>query len=169
MPPPPVHNPASPRPDKIQYPANPRLARMRFLARLLDNSILLPGGYRIGFDPIIGLIPGLGDFLGSLFSIWIIYDAARLGLRKRHLAHMVINVLIETIAGTVPLVGDIFDAAWKANAKNMQIVELHYQAPAPSRPLSRILFAFASFVLLFYALLFAVMYVAFRLLLSLFS
>src|SRR3954471_19526176 len=136
---PPVHDPAAPRPDKVQYAANPRLARMRFLSQFLDNSIRLPGGYRIGFDPIIGLVPGLGDILGSAFSLWLIYDAARLGIRKRHLVRMAVNVAIETVAGAVPFIGDLFDAVWKANARNMEIVEATYQPANAARPLHRIL------------------------------
>src|SRR3954468_16267446 len=166
---PPVHDPAAPRPDKVQYAANPRLARMRFLSQFLDNSIRLPGGYRIGFDPIIGLVPGLGDILGSAFSLWIIYDAARLGVRKRHLVRMVLNVLIETVAGSVPIIGDIFDAAWKANAKNMRIVESHYRPATAARPLHKILFAFIGFLMLFYAMLGGLLYLVVRFFFSLFS
>ena len=159
----------SARPDKIIYPNSARLARMRFLSRLMDNSILLPGGYRIGLDPIIGLIPGIGDVVASALSIWLIWDAACLGLKKRHLLLMVINVLVETLAGTIPLIGDIFDAAWKANAKNMQLVETHFHPTMPPRPLHRIFLSFLLFILLFYAILAAIIYFGVRMLLGLFS
>jgi hypothetical protein len=165
----PVHQPAAPSAEKLQYPANPRLARMRFLSRLLDNSIPLPGGYRIGLDPIIGLVPGAGDLVASAFSIWIMYDAARLGVQKRHLLRMAMNIIIETVAGSVPLIGDLFDAVWKANAKNMQIVELHYRPTTTPRPLHRILFAFVGFLVAFYLGLFGILYLAFRFLISLFG
>jgi hypothetical protein len=159
----------STRPAKVEYPANPRLARMRFLSRLLDNSIPLPGGYRIGLDPIIGLVPGLGDILGSAFSLWLIYDAARLGIRKRHLVRMAVNVAIETVAGAVPFIGDLFDAVWKANARNMEIVEANYQPANAARPLHRILFTFIFFLGIFYVGLFALLYFVFQFILSAFK
>src|SRR5690606_12252594 len=104
---------------KIEHPANPPLQRMRALSRLLDNSIRLPGGYRIGACPLIGLIPAAGDLIASALSFWIIYDAALLGLPKRILLKMVGNVIVEAIVGSIPGLGDLFDAAWKANARNM--------------------------------------------------
>src|SRR5688500_6453587 len=110
------------RPQKLEIPTDPRLAGMRQLSRFLDTSILLPGGYRIGVDPLIGLVPGVGDVIASALSFWLIYDAARLGLSRLVLTRMVGNVLIESLVGTIPLLGDLFDAAWKANARNMRLV-----------------------------------------------
>src|SRR5918996_1184588 len=93
-----------------------RLAR---LAWLLDNSIALPGTrFRIGLDAILGLVPGLGDLLGVLLSSYIVREAARLGAPPSVLARMVWNVAIEGIAGMVPFLGDVFDAACKANQRN---------------------------------------------------
>ncbi len=90
--------------------------RLGHLAWFLDNSIPLPFlGYRIGADGIIGLIPGLGDTVGSLLSSYIVLEAARLGTPKSVLLRMVINIVIESIIGLVPFVGDLFDLAWKAN------------------------------------------------------
>ena len=136
---------------------------MRWLSRLLDTCIVLPGGYRIGLDPIVGLIPGFGDFIGSLFSFWIIYDAARLGIAKRHLARMILNVLIETLAGSIPVLGDFFDAAWKANVKNMKIAELHYSAGTSPRPLSRMILFFFLIIAGCYTLIFVTLYLLIRL------
>jgi hypothetical protein len=149
--------------------AHPRLARMRFLGRLLDNSILLPGGFRIGLDPIIGLLPGIGDLIGSLFSFWLIYEAARLGIKKRHLLRMVLNVIIETAAGSIPLLGDLFDAAWKANAKNVQITENNFHPGIRPRSLRKIIFAFAAILLGFYSLLALLFYLMVRGAAALFS
>ena len=101
---------------RIDYPANPRLVRMRALSRLLDTAITLPGGFRIGIDPIIGLVPGIGDLIASSLSVWLIYDAARMGISKVTLARMIGNVMMEAAIGAVPLLGDIIDAVWKANA-----------------------------------------------------
>src|SRR6478672_8887956 len=91
---------------RIVQPPNRRLGRMRFLSRLLDNCILLPGGYRIGLDPIIGLLPAVGDFLTATLSVWLIYDAARLGISKRSLFKMGANVLFDSVAGSLPVLGD---------------------------------------------------------------
>lgn len=161
--------PPSARPERIEAPPNPKLARMRFLSRLLDNSIALPGGYRIGLDPIIGLIPWLGDFVASLFSAWIIFDAARLGLQKRVLARMAANVILESLVGTVPVLGDIFDAAWKANARNMQLVELHYSPALRPRSVRGMAAVFLAALFCFYAAIFTAAYLMFRGILSLFS
>jgi hypothetical protein len=157
------------RPERMEPPRNPRLARMRFLSRLLDNSIMLPGGYRIGLDPIIGLIPLLGDFLASTLSFWLIYDAARLGIRKRVLARMAGNVLVETLFGAVPVLGDLADAAWKANARNMRLVELHYSPGNRERSFASMAAAFLLALLMFWALLLGGMYLGFQFLVWLFS
>jgi len=112
--------------ERIVYPANPRLERIRFLANLLDTCIVLPGGYRIGIDPILGLIPGVGDIFGAVLSLYLVREASKLGIRKWILFRMVGNVAIETLLGTVPVIGDAFDAVWKANVRNLRLIELHY-------------------------------------------
>lgn len=126
------------RPVKIEYEECPRLRHIRFFARLLDQSILLPGGYRIGIDPIIGLLPGIGDIIGTALSFYIVYQAARLGIPKRILLRMCGNVLFETLVGEVPILGDIFDAAWKANVRNAKLVELHHRPAQPERSVRKI-------------------------------
>jgi hypothetical protein len=105
----------------------------------MDSSIQLPYGYRIGFDPIIGLVPGLGDVITSAISGYLIYEAARLGIPKRVLLRMVGNVLLDAAVGEVPLLGDVFDATWKANIRNLRLVERWYSPTAPERPAGRIL------------------------------
>jgi hypothetical protein len=92
----------------------------------MDQSILLPNGYRIGLDPLLGLLPGVGDAIGSLISCYMLYEAARLGVRKRVLFGMFRNIIIETLVGAVPVLGDIFDATWKANMRNLRLIELNY-------------------------------------------
>jgi len=129
------------RPVKIEYEESPRLRRVRFIARLFDQSIILPGGYRIGIDPIIGLIPGIGDVIGTVFSFYIIYEAIRLGIPKRILLRMCGNVLLESIVGEIPILGDIFDAVWKANIRNLQLIELHHRPAQPERPIRNVFFA----------------------------
>ncbi len=110
----------------------PRLKRMRQISKLLDSAIVIPGTkQRIGLDPILGLIPGGGDTVSAALSGYIIIEAARMGLPRADLIKMVMNIGVDTVAGSVPIVGDIFDVVSKANLRNMQIVESHVKAPDP--------------------------------------
>jgi hypothetical protein len=103
-----------------------RTKRVRLLGKLLDNSITVPGtGWKIGLDPIIGLIPGVGDLIGAVLSGYIILEAARAEVPAFTLARMLANVGIDTLVGAVPALGDVFDAAWKANTKNVALLERH--------------------------------------------
>lgn len=127
------------RAERIVYPPNPRYLRMKFLSRLMDQSIQLPGGYRIGLDPIIGLIPAIGDMLTTAISLFLVYDAARLGLPKLVLGRMLANVALESLVGTFPILGDLFDAVWKSNIRNMRLLDLHYHPTLPERPARRLI------------------------------
>lgn len=116
-----------------------RVERLRALARLLDSAIPLPGGYRIGIDGFLGLIPGVGDIAGGLASSYIIIESARLGASTASLVRMVLNVLLESIVGIIPLVGDIFDFVWKANEKNLALLEKQLNSTPPkSSPKQRL-------------------------------
>jgi hypothetical protein len=88
---------------------------------LMDNSIPIGGGYAIGLDGILGLIPGIGDFLGAAVSSAIIYRAQKAGIPRSTVLRMVANVGIDAALGAVPLIGDLFDFAFKANTKNLQL------------------------------------------------
>ena len=93
------------------------------LAWLLDNSIRIPIlNYRIGLDALIGLIPGLGDVAGMLLSSFIVWQAIRLGTPMSILSRMVLNIGIEALLGLIPILGDIFDATFKANVRNVQLL-----------------------------------------------
>lgn len=114
------------------------LERIRRFAWLLDNSIPIPGTqWRIGLDPLLGLIPGIGDLIGAAFSGWILYEADRLGASRPTLLRMLWNVVIETVVGAIPLLGDLFDAGWKANAKNVALLEHHLATPDGQRKRDR--------------------------------
>lgn len=96
---------------------------IRRLAWLLDEAFPIPGtSQRVGFDALIGLIPGIGDAVGALFSTYIIMEAARRGASVWTVTRMLGNVALETVVGLVPLVGDVFDVVWKANARNLAIL-----------------------------------------------
>lgn len=100
------------------HPADEMVER---LAWLMDNSIPLGSGYRIGLDPIIGLIPGIGDVLSTLISAALIVQAQRAGIPRATLLRMVANVGIDAVVGAIPVAGDVFDFAFKANQKNLQL------------------------------------------------
>ncbi|WP_191965422.1 MULTISPECIES: DUF4112 domain-containing protein [Haloferax] len=100
------------------------LERLRTVSHYLDNAIEIPGtNYRIGLDPILGLIPGVGDTTASALSAYILVEAAMLGAPRATLARMFGNVIVDTVFGSLPVVGDVFDVAWKANARNVRLLE----------------------------------------------
>lgn len=98
-------------------------AALERLAAWLDDRFTIPGtGIRIGFDPLIGLVPGLGDLLGAVLSLVIVFAAIQRNLARVTVARMMFNIAIDTVVGTVPLLGDVFDVAWKSNRKNYNLL-----------------------------------------------
>lgn len=115
-----------------------RIEGLQRLGYLLDNSIPIPGTkYRIGLDALIGLIPGVGDLAGGVLSLYIILQSARLGIPRALLGRMAWNVAFETVVGSVPILGDLFDAGYKANLRNLALVQQHMEDPRESRLASR--------------------------------
>lgn len=115
-----------------------RLKRLDSLAYLLDNSIPIPGtGARVGLDAVIGLVPGIGDVAGTALSAYIVVQAARMGAPASVIARMVMNVGIETIVGSIPFLGDLFDAGWKSNARNIALLRGAIERPGATRRSSR--------------------------------
>lgn len=109
----------TPHPDAVHR----RRARLVALARLMDHSVRIPGlGLRIGLDPILGLVPGIGDAAGALISLYIVIEGVRLGASPRQVVMMLANIGIDLAAGAVPILGDIFDIAFKANTRNLAIL-----------------------------------------------
>jgi hypothetical protein len=114
------------------------LERLRTLSRLLDSAFVIPGTkYRVGLDAIVGLVPGIGDAVSALFSFYIVFQAARMGVPKATLARMMGNVGLDTIVGEIPLLGDLFDAGFKSNLRNVSLIEQHIQQPASGKAQSR--------------------------------
>jgi hypothetical protein len=108
--------------------ARERLAR---LAWLLDSSIPIPGtSFSIGLDALIGLVPVAGDLVGVLLSGYIVREAAALGASRSILARMALNVAVEGLVGMIPFAGDIFDAAFKANQRNVRLLNAYLDQPA---------------------------------------
>ena len=93
---------------------------LEWLAWLMDESIAI-GPWKIGLDGVVGLVPGLGDMAGAAVSAFIILGAAQRGIARSAVIRMVINVAADAFLGSVPLVGDIFDFAYKSNTRNIQI------------------------------------------------
>jgi hypothetical protein len=103
-----------------------RLGGLRALSSLLDSAFTVPGtSYRVGLDPLFGLIPGIGDLVSPLFTVGLLLQAWELGIPKVVQARMLINVAIDTAFGAVPLIGDLFDFAWKSNDMNLALLERH--------------------------------------------
>lgn len=108
------------------------LNQIRKLSRLMDTSIRIPGiGFRFGLDPIIGLIPGAGDLIATAISAYIVLMAVRFRLPRSAIGWMVFNVALEAVVGSVPLIGDLFDAYYKSNIRNLALLEKHLQEAEP--------------------------------------
>ena len=111
------------------------LVALRKWAVLLDSAFQVPGTrWRFGVDPIVGLIPGAGDLVTGFFSVMILIHSIRLRIPKVVIGRMLINTALDLLTGVVPLAGDLFDAAFKANLRNLQLLE-RYARPgaAPER------------------------------------
>jgi hypothetical protein len=101
-----------------------RIARIDALATLLDTAFILPGtNVRFGFDALIGLVPGIGDAVTTALSLYIVHEARQLGAPRHVIARMLANVMIDGLVGAVPLVGDAFDVVWRANRRNMRLLQ----------------------------------------------
>ncbi len=105
----------------------PGLRKLRALTKLMDSQFRIPGTtIRFGFDAVIGLVPGVGDFASFLISCYMISIAMNKGASGFVLARMIVNIIVDALVGAVPVLGDIFDVAFKANQRNMKLMEEHY-------------------------------------------
>ena len=127
-------------PDKLQM-HQAALARLDRYATLMDARFRVPGTrIRFGLDPIIGLIPGIGDALGLAVSLYVVVEAVRLGVSKRVLFSMLRNVGLEALVGVVPVLGDVFDIGFKANLRNAALLRRYIEdrlRPTPARAARR--------------------------------
>jgi hypothetical protein len=122
----------------------------RWLALIMDNFVRFPGtGFKIGLDPLIGLLPGLGDTGSALISAFALIQAARFGVPKILLARMSINILINELIGIVPVFGDAFSFWFKSNVRNYEIIKAHLAAPHGTSHRSDWAFVIGVLVLLF--------------------
>lgn len=112
-------------------PLDGPLAGLKILAHLLDSAIRIPGlNVRVGLDALLGVIPGLGDVGTSLMSLLILKEANRRGVSRVTMTRMTVNLVIDAAMGAIPVLGDAFDIYWKANEKNVRLLERH-AAPDP--------------------------------------
>jgi hypothetical protein len=108
-----------------------RIARLDALASLLDTAFLVPGtNIRFGLDGLIGLVPGIGDAITTLMSLYIVQEARALGAPRHLIARMLVNVALDGVVGAVPLLGDAFDVMWRANRRNMALLQKHLAGEA---------------------------------------
>lgn len=107
-----------------------RRARLGRLAWWLDNSVRIPWTERrIGLESLLGLVPGIGDAAGGLLSTWILVQGVRYGVSRVTLMRMIFNVAIEVVVGCIPVFGDLFDMGWKANQRNVRLLDDHLVQP----------------------------------------
>lgn len=135
------------------------LSHLRLMSNFLDTKFEGPYGTRFGMDGLIGLVPGVGDFITSAISIYIIAHAALLGVGSATLIRMAINVIIENVLDMIPVAGNVFDFYWKANSKNLALIEGHMTNPARETIQSRMIVALLGVVLI--AILLASGYITF--------
>lgn len=116
--------------DSVEY--QQRLERIQRVARLMDNAIGIPGTQlRLGLDALIGLIPGVGDVAGLVVGLWVVQQARGVGAPRKIQIDMLRNLAIETVLGSVPVLGDLFDVAWQANQRNWQLLDAWLKSTAP--------------------------------------
>ena len=105
------------------------LARLDRLARLFDTAFVVPGtNIRFGIEAVMRLVPGIGDAAASGLSCYLLYEAHRLGVPPHIFRRMLLNVVIEGAAGTVPFLGDAFDVAFRANRRNVALLRDHFES-----------------------------------------
>lgn len=136
-----------------------KLKELQKLSSLLDSKFEGPFGFRFGLDALIGLIPVIGDWIGAAMSIYIISQAASMGVGNATLIRMAINVALENIIDMIPLLGNVFDFYWKANNRNMELLEKHLQNPPRETIKSRMIVGIIAVAMLL--LLFATGYVTY--------
>ena len=109
------------------------LRRLETLADWLDSRFRIPGtGIRFGLDAVLGVVPGVGDGVLMLPSIYLIVSARRMGVPTRIVVRMVMNIGIDAVIGTIPLVGDVFDIGFKANRRNLTLLRRHLERRPPA-------------------------------------
>jgi hypothetical protein len=101
-----------------------KLIRLKRLSERLDNTFTIPGTkYKIGIEALIGAVPIIGDLIGGILASYIMYSGMKMGAPPRIIARMAVNIAIDFAIGSIPIIGDLFDLVWKANKKNVELIE----------------------------------------------
>lgn len=135
-----------------------KLQQLRRLSHLWDSALGVPGTrWRVGLESLVGFLPFGGDAIGMILSSYIVLQALQFGLPRPLLLRMLGNVVLDGVVGSVPILGDLFDTTWKANTRNVKLLEAHLQAPTASPPVKRgfllLLFGGLLLLLIFMAVL----------------
>jgi len=105
----------------------PGMERVRAVANLLDEAIEIPGiNYKIGLDPILGILPVGGDAVSAAISLYIVAEGARMGASRDTVLQMLFNVGVDAVIGSIPVLGTVIDAVWKANERNVALLEAEF-------------------------------------------
>ena len=101
-----------------------KLIRLKRLSERLDDTFTIPGTkYKIGIEALIGAVPIIGDLIGGILASYIMYSGMKMGAPPRMIARMAVNIAIDFAIGSIPIIGDLFDLVWKANKKNVELIE----------------------------------------------
>ena len=101
-----------------------KLIRLKRLSERLDDTFTIPGTkYKIGIEALIGAVPIIGDLIGGILASYIMYSGMKMGAPPRIIARMAVNIAIDFAIGSIPIIGDLFDLVWKANRKNVELIE----------------------------------------------
>lgn len=138
---------------------HPTHNKSRKFAELLDSWFTIPGtNIKVGLDPILGLVTGVGDFAGASLSVYFMFYATKLGARSSVLLRMFMNIMVDLIIGFIPILGDLFDVAWKANLRNAKLLEKLEKEPAKLQKESTIFMwiLFTTLVLILFGVIIAI-------------
>jgi hypothetical protein len=118
-----------PRSETTDAADEATLERARTMATLLDESVRIPKvGYRVGLDPVLGLVPVSGDLVAAIASLYVVYAAIDVGVPTRKILLMLGRVGVDLAVGSLPVVGTLVDAAWKNNQRNVRTIEAHLES-----------------------------------------
>lgn len=110
------------------------LNRLRRFAKLMDSAFRVPGtNFEMGLEGLVGLVPGIGDFASAVVALYVPFEAIRMGAPWAKVAQMLLNILLDAVLGSVPVIGDLFDLAFKANNRNVRLLE-QYLKRTPQEP-----------------------------------
>lgn len=151
----------------VQEQTRTELRYLDFLAKMMDSQFSIPGtNIRFGLDALIGLIPGAGDFATFLVSGFMVFILARNGASGAVMARMALNIVLDAIIGSIPVIGDMFDIAFKANDRNMKLMHQHYLEGRHKGSAMRVVVPLLILVL---CVLVAIVWVSYKLLVWLFD